>query len=431
MTKSNYNSIDFVDPRLEAWATDRQKEYIAAVNEHGSLAAASRALGCSDFAVNSSIKRLKAKASLQGFAPGHAGWESPNRALPETHVAKGVSVYHPAVTEKDAAGKIIRVIEPAAWVKGDLRLAAYHQAVKDAMHEFAAALPPVATPEGPREYSTDVIPWIQIGDAHIGMLAHAAEVGENFDLKIGERELCGAIGVLVDEMPPCERAVLNDLGDFTHYENFTATTEASGHALDYDSRFPKMIKAYARIMRFIIEKMLTKVQTLDVIINQGNHSRTNDIWMAVLLRALYEGNPRVNVLDNDSVFVGYRMGRTLVMVHHSDKCKPARLPGVMTADFRKDFGETEFHYIDIGHVHHSSVSQDINGIVVESWNHLAASDKWAHEAGYRSSKSITVVLRSKTYGEIGRRTLPVAELRDRLYGVGHKTPLKKPAFVAS
>jgi hypothetical protein len=49
-------------------------------------------------------------------------------------------------------------------------------------------------------------------------------------------------------------------GDFTHYENFTATTEASGHALDYDSRFPKMIKAYARIMRFIIDKALTKAQ---------------------------------------------------------------------------------------------------------------------------------------------------------------------------
>lgn len=429
--RPRYNAVGHVDERLKAYGTARQGEYVDAVNAHGSYVAAARALGIADPVVRNGIKRLKASASIQGFAPGHAGWESPSRAVPDTHVAKGVSVYHPAVVERDPDGHVTKVVEPAAWVKSDLRLAAYHQAVRDAMFEYAASLPAVPTPEGPRDYSTDVIPWVQVGDAHIGMLSHAAETGENFDLKIGERELCGAIGLLVDEMPACERAVLNDLGDFTHYENFTATTEASGHALDYDSRFPKMIKAYARIMRFLIEKLLTKAQTLDVIINQGNHSRTNDIWCAVMLRALYEGNPRVNVLDNDSVFIGYRMGRTLVMVHHSDKCKPARLPGVMTADFRKDFGETDHHYIDIGHVHHSSVSQDINGIVVESWNHLAASDKWAHEAGYRSSKSITVVLRSKTYGEVGRRTLPIAELRDRLYGVGHATPLKKPAFIAS
>jgi hypothetical protein len=402
-----------VDPELKTFGSEYQAKIVDAINEHGSMRAAARALGLSQGAMSTSLSRLKRVAAVRGYSPDH----DYTRPVPSTHVAKGVSTYY------DAGGKPTQ-----QWVKSNLREEVYQQLVKEAIVEFVAEQPKLDTPPAPRDYSTDLIPWIQIGDAHIGMLAHAAEVGENFDVKIGERELCGAISQLLDEMPACERMVLNDLGDFTHYENFTATTEASGHALDYDSRFPKMIKAYARIMRFLIDKCLTKCQTLDVIINQGNHSRTNDIWAAVMLRHIYEGNPRVNVLDNDSVFIGYRMGNTLVMVHHSDKCKPARLPAVMTADFRKDFGETEFHYIDIGHVHHSSVSQDINGIVVESWNHLAASDKWAHEAGYRSSKSITVVLRSKTYGEVGRRTLPIAEVRDRLYGVGHATPLKKPAF---
>lgn len=418
-------TISKLDPVLKSYGTERQGQYLDAVNEHGSIVAAAAALGVSETTVRKAIHSLEDKASTQGEAPGHPGWSRP---VPRTHVAKGVSVYHPAITEKDSDGKVVKVIEPAAWVKADMRREAYNEAVKAAINEFIADKPKLTTPTGPKNYSTDIIPWIQIGDAHIGMLAHAAEVGENFDLKIGERELCAAFDILLEECPQSERMVLNDLGDFTHYENFTATTEASGHALDYDSRFPKMIKSYARIMRHLVEKCLTRCQVLDVIINQGNHSRTNDIWMAVMLSALYEGNPRVNVLDNSGVFIGYRMGKTLVMVHHSDKCKPARLPAVMTADFRKDFGETDFHYIDIGHVHHSEVSQDINGIVVESWNHLAASDKWAHEAGYRSSKSISVVLRSKTYGDIGRRNLPIAEIRDRLYGLGHATPTKKPAF---
>lgn len=406
--------IGSIDVNLKTWGSEVQGQYIDALNEAGSYYAAGKLLGVDGSQIRASLERLKRIAATRGYSPDH----DMTHPVPDTHVAKGVSTYY------DAEGKV-----RAQWVKSDLRQEEYNRQVREAIQEFVADQPKLKTPAVvERNYSSDVIPWIQIGDAHIGMLAHAAEVGENFDVKIGERELCGAIGMLLDEMPYSERAVLNDLGDFTHYENFTATTEASGHALDYDSRFPKMIKAYARIMRFIVEKMLTKVQVLDIIINQGNHSRTNDIWMAVLLKAVYEGNPRINVIDNDSVFIGYRMGKTLVMVHHSDKCKPARLPAVMTADFRKDFGETEFHYIDIGHVHHSSVSQDINGIVVESWNHLAASDKWAHEAGYRSSKSITAVLRSKTYGEIGRRTLPIAEIRDRMYGVGHNTQLKKPAF---
>jgi hypothetical protein len=404
-----------VDVGLKQFATETQAKYVDAVLEHGSASKAAEVLGVGHSSIVRSLKSLKIRAANRGYAPENH-WTRP---VPEGSLAGGVSTYF----NKDG-------IPTQQWVKSRLDMEAYNRAVKEAIIEFIADQPQLPAPAGPRDYSTDVIPWIQIGDAHIGMLAHAAEVGENFDVKIGERELCGAIAMLIDEMPACERCVVNDLGDFTHYENFTATTEASGHALDYDSRFPKMIKSYARIMRFIVDKALTKARTVDVIINQGNHSRTNDIWMAIMLRAIYGDTGRVNVLDNDSVFIGYRMGKTLVMVHHSDKCKPARLPAVMTADFAKDFGETEFRYIDIGHVHHSSVSQDINGIVVESWNHLAASDKWAHEAGYRSSKSITVVLRSRTYGEIGRRHLPIAEVRDRLYGVGHSTPIKKPAFVA-
>lgn len=417
----------FLPEGLKDYATPRQTEFIDAVNVHGSYSKAGAALGVNESQVRKGCERVVNAASIQGFAPGHPGWTRP---VPATHVAKGVSVYHPAVTEKDEDGKVIKVLEPAAWVKADLRKAAYDQMIRDAMSAFVETLPHLKLPmAATQDYSTDVIPWIQIGDAHLGMLAHAPEVGENFDVKIAEREICGAMAQLIDEMPFCDRAVMNDLGDFTHYENFTATTEASGHALDYDSRFPKMIKAYARIMRFVVERALTKCRVLDVIINQGNHSRTNDIWMAVLLKAIYEGNERVNVLDNDSVFIGYRMGRTFVMTHHSDKCPPARLRTVVTTDFRRDFGETDFHYVDIGHVHHRSVASDEGGIVVESWNHIAASDKWAHEAGYRSSKSMTVVLRSQTYGEIGRRTLGIAEIRDRLYGAGHNTQLKKPAFV--
>ena len=32
--------------------------------------------------------------------------------------------------------------------------------------------------------NTDVIPWLNIGDGHLGMIAYDKEVGHNFDLKI-------------------------------------------------------------------------------------------------------------------------------------------------------------------------------------------------------------------------------------------------------
>lgn len=405
-TKANIT----IDPQLYSYATVRQLEVLESIHANGGFRKAARALGIDDKTVRKAFDAVKKKAAIQGYSPDH----DMVHTVPDTHIAKGISTYY----DKDGKPR-------AQWVKSSLDMAKYLEHVKDAVSGFLEDVGPVAIPDGPKDYSTDVIPWIQIGDAHLGMLAHASEIGENFDVKIAERELCGAIGMLIDEMPACERVVINDLGDFTHYENFTGTTEASGHALDLDTRFPKMIKAYSRVMRYIVEKVLTKAKFVDVIVNQGNHSRTNDIWMAELLRVAYEGTNRVNILNNDNVFIAYRMGNTLVMTHHSDKCKPHMLANVMITDFKRDYGETEHHYIDIGHVHHGSVMKEYPSIFVESFNHLAAMDRWAHDSGYRNRKSITVVLRSKTYGEIGRRVLPIQEIRDRLAVV---TGVPKEAF---
>lgn len=122
-----------------------------------------------------------------------------------------------------------------------------------------------------------------------------------------------------------------------------------------------MIDVYARVMRFIVDKALSKAANVDVIVNQGNHSRTNDIWMATLLRMVYERTGRVSVLNNHTPFIGYRMGRTFVMTHHSDKCRPAKLADVMATDFASDWGETLYRYIDIGHIHHNMVLKEHPG----------------------------------------------------------------------
>jgi len=398
MSQRTVEQLEF----LRTFGSTRQVEYIDAVIKNGSIRAAARSLNLADTTIGRSLDALEKK--LENSHPENKNMVSV--------MADGLSVKGTSTLIKD--GKYVM-----QWVKTNVDDVRRQELMREAIEAMKDEIPVFEPTTRPDNIQDDIIPWINIGDAHIGLLSHFIEVGENFDLKIAENELCGAISILIDEMPNCERMVINDLGDATHYENMSATTEASGHLLDYDSRFPKMIRVYSRIMRFIVEKALTKAVHVDVIINQGNHSRTNDIWMAELLRVKYEPSGRVHVLDNDSVFIAYRMGKTLVMTHHSDKCKPKMLADVMITDFKKDYGETEFHYIDIGHVHHGSVMKEYPSIFIESFNHLAALDRYAHDNGWRNRKSISMIMRSKTYGEVGRRVLPIQEIRDKLYGLSH------------
>lgn len=415
-----------ITEELKQWATPSQAIYIDAIlAANGNLRKAARALGKHHSTLQESMTTLLTRAASRGYSPEHELY----RTVPDPFLVKGHSMLDRVDPETGARTKILE------WTKTRVDDAVWLENVKAGITAFMADQPPIAEPTlPPKSRDFDIIPFIQIGDGHLGMMAHEAETGANFDLKIAKRELLGGIFRLIDESEPTERIFINDVGDFTHYENMKGETEASGHRLDFDGRFPKMIDMYAEIMRAIVDKALSKAAYVDIAVNMGNHSRTNDIWMAVLLKHVYGRTGRVNVLNNRSPFIGYRMGNTFVMTHHSDKCKPARLGHVMSTDFAADWGETRYRYCDIGHIHHNMVLKEHPGLVIESWNQLANKDQWAHDNGYRARQAISMVERSRTYGEQRRRMLSIDQIRDSIEAAalkaGQPVPYRPPVMRA-
>lgn len=404
-----------VDPELLNFCTERQREVLQAVIDFGGAAQAAKFLGCDRTLPSKTYLIVKAKAAKAGYAP-EAGIDHP--------VAEGFQLKAYSHLTKTATGQNI-------WLKTEAVRERWEKAVIEAIAASATREIIIPPPKIQGFDAYDIIPFLNIGDAHIGMLAHEDEVGQNFDLKIAKTEILQASFDLIDLAPDCERMVISDLGDGTHYENMKAMTERSGHQVDFDTRFPKMIDSYLDIMEAIIEKALTKAQTVDVIINQGNHSETNDHWAARHFRRLYErlGTNRVNVLRNENPFIGYRMGNTFVLIHHGHKVKPEGLRQIMSTDYAIDWGETTFRYIDGGHIHHFS-AKELGGAVWESFNNLAPLDKYAHDGGWRSKQAMTLVLRSRTYGDVGRHRMPIEKVWDRLRVVAptHYVPEPKRAF---
>ena len=394
----------------------KQEEVVRSIAEHGSVSEALRHITSDPRQFRRYWANIQQRAAAGGYAP-EAG-------IVQT-MAQGEKLSKRSYLYNNQTGET-----HLTWYKTDLKAEAVANAWQEAAREFAASLPKIKIPSAPKSPCKDRIPWFNIGDAHIGMVAYAPEVGHNFDLKIAEAELCKALEIAISDSPNSERCVIQDMGDGTHAENFAGLTEASGHALDLDTRFPKMVHVYIRTMRYIIDRALSKYKFVDVIINQGNHSRTNDIWMKELLAAAYN-TERLNVLDNTNVFIPYRMGNTFVMCHHSDKCKPNRLASVMATDYPQDWGESIYRYVDIGHIHHGMQLKEFPGVRIESFNQLAPRDKFAHDGGWRSRSLLTVVDRSKTYGEVARRTVPVERVKDILSQCAPGSEAKKRTEVYS
>ena len=391
---------------------DELLEALRVVSEYGSIAEAARQLNMNRLTLQSRVTRARDR-----LADGTLREELDGR------IAEGFELRGYSQFTKTQAGEPI-------WLKTRKAERDYWEGIQAAIEGFQP-IDPARIPPMPKEPSSDVIPWLQIGDAHIGMLANERETGANFDVQIGKTEILSAAFALIDAAPECERMVINDLGDGTHYETFKALTEASGHAVDFDTRYWKMIDAYIEISEAICERALTKAGTVDLIYNQGNHSRSNDIWMAAHMKSLHRNNPRVNVIDNQGVFIAYRMGKTLVVIHHGDKTRPEKFRDVASSDYSADWGETEFRYLDGGHVHHSQ-RKELAGCEFESWNNLAPMDKHAYDGGWRSKQYMSLVLRSRTYGEIGRHKMPIERVRDMILAndSAHYVPPDRRAFAA-
>lgn len=388
-------------------------EALWALSEYGSISEAARRIPLPRGTLRNRIDRAREK-----FPEGPKLKDELQSRIADGFKLKGYSQF-----TKTEAGEPI-------WLKTVKAEQDYWQGIKEAIERFEPIDPARIAPI-PNEPQCDIIPWLQIGDAHIGMLANERETGANFDIAIGKREIMAAAAALIDAAPDCERMVINDLGDGTHYETFKAETEASGHTVDQDTRYWKMIDAYMEISEFICEKALAKAGKVDLLYNQGNHSRSNDTWMAAHMRSIHRNNPRVNVLPNENPFIAYRMGRTLVVVHHGDKSRPEKFRDVVASDFSADWGETEFRYLDGGHAHHSQ-RKELAGCIFESWNNLAPRDKYAHDGGWRSKQYMSLVLRSRKYGEVGRTVMPIERVRDIILEKhpDHYVPPEMRAFAA-
>lgn len=397
-----YSTIDLEN--LRKFATQRQNEFIDEIQLcDGDISKAEKKLKVSSGLIYRAIRGLKAKSVLSGEIP-ELGIVCD---IPNPLSIKGLSIYNKETPQS-----------PAHWLKLNVKQEQYKQSIIEAVQEAAENPYPVRDVKYKEHLIYDIVPFIHIGDGHLNMIAHESITGQKFDIEICERELCEVISLAVDQMPYCEKIVLHDCSDFTHFENFKAMTEASGHQMDFDKPFPNMIAIYTKLMRFMVETCLQKCQKIDIVIPQGNHSRTNDIWIVFWLREAFKDNPNVVILDNSNILIPYRIGKTFVLFHHGDKLSDDVALEVMACDFPDDWAASKFRYIAKGHVHHSGkkivTGKEKRGAKAESYSTLAAKDAYAYMGGWRSQQCLTIVYRSRTYGEKGRLEIPIEEVWDSL-----------------
>lgn len=375
---------------LRPWATVRQLEYIEAIEKHGSMRQAAVVLGTAKTTISDSIKRLRARAARQGHSPAHGM----TKTVPDGFHLKGTSTLY------NADGGITQ-----QWVKTNIDHERQAELARIAVEALAQEIPRLhPLPPPSKVLAPSLCNCYVITDYHLSMLSHREETGDDWDLKIAERTLLEWFRQAISQSPDAETGVFAQLSDLLHSDGIEPLTPASKHVLDVDTRFYKVVRSVIRLLRQIIDMLLSKHQRLHIVMADANHDPVSQIWLREWFAVLYENEPRITVDRSPNPYNAFEFGSVALFFHHGHKRKVANVSEVFAAQFREMFGRTRYAYAHTGHLHSIEVKE--NGLmVVEQHRTLAARDAYAARGGWLSGRDAKVITYHRDFGEVSRLTI--------------------------
>ena len=378
-----------IDIGLKQFATERQQEYIDAVNEAGGYRAGAKLLQINHTTLFGGLRVVKAKAAAQGYSPDH----DMVHVVPEPYVVRGHSTLY------DADGK-----PKLQWVKTRLDDNKFQQMMLDAIEGLKDEIPRVSLTAAPPLGKDNLLNCYVVTDYHLGMLSWDEETGENWDLKIGEELIINWFANAIHQSPDANTAVFAQLSDFLHFDGMDAVTPASKHLLDVDTRFAKVVRCAIRVLRTIIDMLLQKHQKVHIIMADANHDPVSQIWLREWFAVLYENEPRISVDRSPNPYNAYEFGKTALFFHHGHKRRISNVSEVFAGQFREMFGRTKHAYAHTGHLHHIDVKEN-NLMIVEQHRTLAPADAYAARGGWLTGRDAKVITYHSEYGEVSRLTI--------------------------
>jgi hypothetical protein len=123
-----------------------------------------------------------------------------------------------------------------------------------------------------------------------------------------------------------------------------------------------------------------------------------------MFQAMYENEPRIEVIDSELPYYCYSHGETMLAWHHGHLKKTHELPILFAAQFPKVWGGTTKRYCHTGHRHHVE-EKEHSGMTVIQHPTLAARDAYAARGGWIAERQVTSITYSDKFGQVARNTV--------------------------
>mgnify|MGYP003640279825 CR=1 FL=1 len=368
--------------------TEYQKQVVEAYLKCGSYRGAAKLLGKDP----SNLRKLVKQLEGQGDVPWRSKAPNPN------HLAIKSST-----VQFDADGNVVK-----EWRRQHPNIELM-QDVVDGLCEQVKGKAKVSKIKKSRKTGEDVLFEIDLFDAHVGMYADEIEtLDSDYNCDIAAHRMIEATQALAGRANNPSKCVLVFGGDMLHVDDRSNRTPASGHALDADSRYHRIVSYVIAACRECVEIASTIAPEIEIVVLEGNHSSHSELWLARVLEAYYSDCSNVEIKTTPNPRKHLIWGDNLLLWAHGDKIAAQKWALIIAAEFAKEWGATKYRHLKCGHVHHKKsiapvVIDEQSGLVVEYLEALCATDAWHAGAGFvGSQKGASAFEYHKTEGLLTR-----------------------------
>jgi hypothetical protein len=262
-----------------------------------------------------------------------------------------------------------------------------------------AHLPPIIIKSGVSEGNClEVL----IPDLHAGKFAWHKETGhKDYDTPTAIATYEAALQTILERAKgyTFDEIVLGVGNDLLNSDDYNSQT-TKGTLVNSDTRYPKTYKAVREMLCRAIEKLRHYCKKVVVKVIPGNHDTVTTFTLGDSLECYFHNYDDVVIDNAPSPHKFYRWGSVFIGFTHGDKGKKSDYGLWMATEHPKDFGETKFREIHIGHTHGLKVDEKF-GVRVRTFASLSPADAWhASNMFVGNLQQAEAIVWNKEYGRI-------------------------------
>lgn len=268
-------------------------------------------------------------------------------------------------------------------LKPVMKTLSLEKALESAKEVFAREIKPYKFEKRKeKELDKELLVEVPAIELHLGKYAESMETGQDYGTEIAKERFYTILDEIVNlqDIVKADRCVMMIGNDFFNSDTVNNTT-TKGTPQFNDTRWKSLFINGLEMYKDMLLVLRDRFNHVDVRLCQGNHDVMSSFYLYMALSSFFAKDSVVKFSDNYREYQCYRFGDNAIFFGHGD-CNLKRLVASIPSEFYKEWGESKYRELHLGHLHSEIAVDENSGMITRRIGSPTGTDAWHYGERY-------------------------------------------------